>query len=1119
MKNLYIYSIILLLLTSCKKDINPTNILIFTKTEGFRHESIETGVDSIRAIAERIGLEVTTTEDASLFYEKNLKQYACVIFLSTTGDVLNDEEQHEFKRYIQAGGSFLGVHAAADTEYDWPWYGGLVGAYFNGHPNNPNVRNADIELVDKEHISCTHLPTKWNRDDEWYNYKNINPNIEVLLNLDENSYEGGTNGTEHPIAWCHTYDGGRSFYTGSGHTIESFQEEAFIKHLEGGILYCIGDKNGPNYGLPSVVSAENRFEKVVLDQNLNEPMEFALLPNKEILFIERRGAIKLYDPEKRSTKLVHTMDVHSVHEDGLLGLAIDPDYQNNQWIYLFYSPVGDQPIQQVSRFKFAEQVIDLNSEQKIMQIPVQREECCHSAGALEFGPDGNLFISVGDNTNPHESAGFSPSDERPGRSPFDAQKSSGNTNDYRGKILRISMNEDGSYSIPEGNLFAKDPTQGKPEIYVMGCRNPFRFTIDPKTKYLYWGDVGPDAGEDIENRGPRGYDEVNQARKAGFFGWPYFIGNNKPYTKFDFARNVSLEPFDANQPVNTSPNNTGIKELPKAQEAFIWYPYAGSEEFPLVGNGGRNAMAGGVYYSDLYKGENKFPEYYNGKLIIYDWMRGWFLAVTMDENGDYQSMERMMPSQIFNNPMDMMFSPEGELYILEYGTGWFVQNKDARLVKMQYTSGNRKPIVKLGIDKNIGAVPMTIQLNGDESIDHDGDVLTFEWKMDGKTFSKEANPKLTIEESGNYTIELNVKDVKGNSNSTTSQIIAGNEPPKVVFDIKGNNTFYFADKPLQYEVSVTDTEDGSLNNGIKNEDVMVSIDFLKEGFDRNEIAMGHAQGLAAMDHPGKVLIGESDCQSCHKQEGKSVGPSYLDIANKYREDKKATTYLEERIIQGGGGVWGDLAMAAHPQLEPEDVNKMVKYILSIQESKALKSLATKGSFDFNKHAPGNLAGVYVLTSSYKDKGAGQVSSLTSQDVKVLRSAFFSAVEVDSLNDAMTMEIKAGQFPGVEEDFWILIGNDNSSAMYKSIDLTNINSLDVMAICSAEFMGGGIIELRKGSQDGTLIGKVEIVPKNSSLPTVLTYDVSRLNGASDLYLVFKGKKEGVPVAAVTHLHFK
>jgi cytochrome c len=160
------------------------------------------------------------------------------------------------------------------------------------------------------------------------------------------------------------------------------------------------------------------------------------------------------------------------------------------------------------------------------------------------------------------------------------------------------------------------------------------------------------------------------------------------------------EKFNPEKPINTSPNNTGLTELPPAQSAFIWYPYDESKEFPQVGKGGRTAMAGPVYYtSDFEKASRKFPDYYEGKLFIYEWMRGWVMAVTMDKEGNYVSMERFMPSHSFSNPMDMEFGPEGDLYMLEYGTAWFQGNEDARLVRIEYTAGNRKPTVQLAVDK------------------------------------------------------------------------------------------------------------------------------------------------------------------------------------------------------------------------------------------------------------------------------------------------------------------------------------------------------------------------------------------------------------------------------------
>ncbi len=215
-------------------------ILVFTKTMGYRHKSIEKGVETLKNLGKENNFSITQTEDSLQFNEANLKKYDLVLFLSTTMDVLGPDQEQAFKKYINNGGNYMGIHAASDTEYGWPWYGKLVGAYFTSHPNDPNVREAKMNVVNREHPSTAHLKDTWVRNDEWYNYENINPDMNVLIYLDETSYEGGTNGDNHPIAWYQEFDGGRVFYTGGGHTNESYDEPDFQKHLVGGINYCLG---------------------------------------------------------------------------------------------------------------------------------------------------------------------------------------------------------------------------------------------------------------------------------------------------------------------------------------------------------------------------------------------------------------------------------------------------------------------------------------------------------------------------------------------------------------------------------------------------------------------------------------------------------------------------------------------------------------------------------------------------------------------------------------------------------------------------------------------------------------------------------------------------------------
>lgn len=222
-----------------EKQTQTKKVLVYTKTLGWRHQSIETGVATIKAFGKTHNFVVEHTEDSTLFSTAFLPQYDAIIFLSTTGNVLDEDAQKKFETYIQGGGSYLGIHAAADTEYDWPWYGKLVGGYFESHPNNPNIRKARLQKTKNKHRSTTHFDNEFFRDDEWYNYKNLNPEVTVILQLDETSYEGGTNGESHPIAWYHLYDGGKAFYTGGGHTKASYAETGFRKHLEEAILWCL----------------------------------------------------------------------------------------------------------------------------------------------------------------------------------------------------------------------------------------------------------------------------------------------------------------------------------------------------------------------------------------------------------------------------------------------------------------------------------------------------------------------------------------------------------------------------------------------------------------------------------------------------------------------------------------------------------------------------------------------------------------------------------------------------------------------------------------------------------------------------------------------------------------
>lgn len=212
-------------------------LLVFSKTAGFRHASIPNGVAALTRMAPALGVVMDFTEDAAAFTGDNLARYKAVVFLNTTGDVLDDAQQASFEQYIRGGGGFVGVHAATDTEFDWPWFGRLAGAYFDGHPR---IQSAMLDVVDATHPSTRGLPSRWQRTDEWYDFRSIEPGIRVLITIDETSYTGGKTGAKHPMAWCHEFDGGRAFYTGGGHTAESYTDPVFLGHLAGGISWVLG---------------------------------------------------------------------------------------------------------------------------------------------------------------------------------------------------------------------------------------------------------------------------------------------------------------------------------------------------------------------------------------------------------------------------------------------------------------------------------------------------------------------------------------------------------------------------------------------------------------------------------------------------------------------------------------------------------------------------------------------------------------------------------------------------------------------------------------------------------------------------------------------------------------
>ncbi len=354
-------------------------ILVFSKTTGYHHASIADGNAAIAKLGTENDFDVDTTTNAEFFNDDSLKQYAAVVFLSTTGDVLNNFEEAAFERYIQAGGGFVGIHAAADCEYDWGWYGRMVGGYFLSHPGIhdtfPNIQQGVLDVVDSNFIATKGLPKKWTRTDEFYSFKKLNKDVHVLIKIDEKTYHGGVNGDNHPMAWYHDYDGGRAFYTNLGHTSESYKEDLYLKHILGGIKYAIGDNKKLDYSkvTTQIPPDDNRFTKTTLvSGTFFEPTEMTILPNFDILVLQRRGEIMLYKHDTKTVtqagfldvyyKTLHTPNVNA--EEGMLGLAKDPDFAKNHWIYIYYSP-SDTSVNRLSRVSHLRMILSIKKPKKL----------------------------------------------------------------------------------------------------------------------------------------------------------------------------------------------------------------------------------------------------------------------------------------------------------------------------------------------------------------------------------------------------------------------------------------------------------------------------------------------------------------------------------------------------------------------------------------------------------------------------------------------------------------------------------------------------------------------------------------------------------------------------------
>ena len=779
-------------------ELGRVSTLIFSRTAGFRHASIENALEFFSSLPDSEEIDVTLSEDPSVFNDAELADIDVVVFANTTGNILDEEQQGALQRFIRSGKGYVGVHSAADTEHAWPWYGRLVGAYFISHPLLPV--EVQVTTEDTTHRSTRHLPDNFLFTDEIYNFdRNPRRDHAILMTIDEEGFvfpnipNTPSMGDDHPIAWYKEFEGGRSFYTNLGHRPETWTDPSFQTHLLEGIRWA---------------ASPNTFSRIILTTKPMNPMELAVARDGRVFYIERTGELQLWLPESGRVVEVGFIPVDTTAENGLLGLTLDPNFQRNRRLYLYYSSPLEDPLPAegppgsnvLSAFQLTrENTLDMDSRQDLLRVPSERQ-CCHEGGSLAFAPDGTLFLSLGDNTTPFPAAGYAPLDERPGQETENSQRTAQNPFDLRGSILRI--NPDGS--VPDGNMFPRDGSLGRPEIYTMGNRNPFRIAIDANSGRLYWGEVGPDGITDNE-KGPRGYDEINFADGPGNFGWPWCIGPNLPYADVDFATGEIGDLFSCE----------GF------EPAFLSYDYLtvsdlvlGNAIDPEVGFTGRTAIAGAFYAPDR-NARFALPEPFRDKLLMTEWTRDIIAAV--DDGRDEPVLTRLLPWERFRRPIDLAIGADGALYVLEFGTAFFGNNPDAQLTRIEYSADGRlSPIANASASTTAGSVPLSVSFSATGSRAPAGNdtIESYEWDLDGDGTidSNNPSPEFSYDSAGRFTAALTVIGTSGRrSFPATIDIVVGNTAPIVEITSPRDDVTVDLGTTVELRGSVEDAQDADID--------------------------------------------------------------------------------------------------------------------------------------------------------------------------------------------------------------------------------------------------------------------------------------------------------------------
>ncbi|MGP3756557.1 ThuA domain-containing protein [Streptomyces sp. IBSNAI001] len=792
----------------------PFRVLVYSGGTHASPDTVRAGVDAVRGLGALNGFGVEATDDPDVFDDDRLARFYAIVFNGTApsprgqdqeagrqGGGLDAEARAALRTYIRAGGGWVGLHGAAAGAHDWDWYEGLVGAAVD---RATPVQTGRVKVLDHAHPSTAALPDLWERTEEWYNWR-TDPagTVHTLAGIRvRDGIAGLDGGADHPWSWCQNYDGGRSWFTAGGGTAQDFRDGAFLSHLLGGIEWAAGAKAGD-----CTATRAGSFQRTPLaTSGLTDPVDVAVAPDRRVFVAQRTGQLKVVD--QRTMKVSTALDLAhppgvAGRTDGLIGLialTLDPGFAENHWLYLLRTEtlrtetlrteslrtetrhteslrtetprsgsLRSETLRSgaaghrlaLSRFTADGDTVDPASEKRLLTLPVRRSTAGSGpppSGSLAFDRAGRLYVGTGATSMP---------------------SASGAPDDPQGTVLRITPQDDGTYTVPEGNLLDPGTAGARPEIYATGLQDPSRFTVAPESGTLLAAGTGAD-----------GAVEYVRITGAGRVGRPYCSGG------------ISRGAADC---------------APRGNGAGTTGPAAGPP------------VSGPVYDYDpanLYR--TKFPAYFAGKWLTYDPAGGRFTALSFQradqsfsdprfapvDAGELQSVNGVFEDMEWQRPAAAAFGPDGALYVVDSGPvsgpGLDGGTGAAGLFRIDHVGEGRLPGAAVTTDHDSGPAPLTVPFTGTGSGLSPGVPVTYAWDFDGDgaTDSTEADPSYTYRTPGQFTARLTVTGPEGTTAMAGQEITVGNTRPRITVRRPQDGGFFRPGEPLALTVDVVDAEDG-----------------------------------------------------------------------------------------------------------------------------------------------------------------------------------------------------------------------------------------------------------------------------------------------------------------------